>query len=215
MTADEQSAASAAKAAEFANASKLNAEQSKASREETHKLFVEVEKLTGEAVRAAKEETENKGLCITATLALICVGMAAALGITIAAGHVAAFLPRLVTMVLFIAMALASLGFGLFVVGATGSFKGTSSKGGSSYGIETAAPGLVVILCATVVIYFALDKVPSANKGDSRPEAATSGSAHAPIDAGVADVMLDASVDATLDALQADAVVDASGVDAP
>lgn len=64
---------------------------------------------------------------------------------------------RLSTLVCFLAMAFAILGFGLFVIGAVGSFFGNASGKGGSGSIETAAPGLVVIVCASLLIYFALD----------------------------------------------------------
>jgi len=67
---------------------------------------------------------------------------------------------RIAVMVCFLGMAFACLGFGLFLGGATGTFKGNTtgskSKGGS-IDIESTAPGLVVIVCATVLIYFAID----------------------------------------------------------
>jgi hypothetical protein len=66
---------------------------------------------------------------------------------------------HLSTLVIFIAMAFACLGFGLFLVGATGAFKGNAKDAGRTVGLDTAAPGLVVIVCATIVIYLAIDLV--------------------------------------------------------
>lgn len=57
---------------------------------------------------------------------------------------------------LFIAIAFASLGFGLFLIGAEGSFKMEGSVQGKWPGFETTAPGLVVVVCATVVVFLAL-----------------------------------------------------------
>jgi hypothetical protein len=107
--------------------------------------------------------SQDKARKLVATLVVLCLVCATAAGIvTFATGpqsdmdeervHIA-------TMVCFLAMALACFGFGLFLIGATGSFTAKGTKGTQTAGIETAAPGLVVMVCATVVIYFALDLV--------------------------------------------------------
>jgi hypothetical protein len=61
----------------------------------------------------------------------------------------------------FIAMGFASIGFGLFLIRAEGVFRaaGGSEGPGSStkLGIATTAPGLVVMVCATIVLWRALD----------------------------------------------------------
>jgi hypothetical protein len=66
-------------------------------------------------------------------------------------------------LICLLGLAFACLGFGLFLVGATGSFKGSTTNNKSSISVETAAPGLVVMVCATFVIYLATDliKAPS------------------------------------------------------
>lgn len=71
----------------------------------------------------------------------------------------ASYRMHITTLVCFLGMAFACLGFGLFLVGASGSFKGSSTGGGGVINVETAAPGLVVMVCATIVIYLGLDVI--------------------------------------------------------
>jgi len=58
----------------------------------------------------------------------------------------------------FIGMGFACLGFGLFLIRARGSFSasGTAAGAGAPTQLATNAPGLVVVVCATVVIGLAL-----------------------------------------------------------
>ncbi|AGC43176.1 hypothetical protein MYSTI_01844 [Myxococcus stipitatus DSM 14675] len=63
---------------------------------------------------------------------------------------------------MFIAMGFAGLGFGLFLIGAEGLFKltGTVSTPNSTTparaALESTAPGLIVVVCATVILWGAL-----------------------------------------------------------
>lgn len=57
----------------------------------------------------------------------------------------------------FIAMALACLGFALFLIQAQGDFSaGSEDAGGTKRALHTTAPGLVVIICATAVVWISL-----------------------------------------------------------
>lgn len=58
----------------------------------------------------------------------------------------------------FVGLAFASLGFGLFLLRARGSFRARVDGTGSSPPalLESTAPGLIVIVCATVVMWLAL-----------------------------------------------------------
>lgn len=51
----------------------------------------------------------------------------------------------------FVSLAFAALGFGLFLLKAKGSFSGSSDNPGAKLTIQSTAPGLVVIVCATIV----------------------------------------------------------------
>ena len=57
----------------------------------------------------------------------------------------------------FIGMAFACLGFGLFLMRAQGSFGASGGDGTASAALWTNAPGLVVVVCATVVIALSLN----------------------------------------------------------
>jgi hypothetical protein len=58
----------------------------------------------------------------------------------------------------FVAMAFGCLGFGLFLIQARGTFSASHGKGeGHRTAIESTAPGLIVIVCATVIMFLALD----------------------------------------------------------
>ncbi|HTL38641.1 MAG TPA: hypothetical protein VL326_36170 [Kofleriaceae bacterium] len=73
------------------------------------------------------------------------------------------------TLVCFLGMAFACLGFGLFLFGATGAFKGSTADddadperrpdGRPGVNVETTAPGLVVIICATAIIYVGINSL--------------------------------------------------------
>ena len=87
----------------------------------------------------------------------------------------------LAAVALFISVAFAAMGFGLFLIGAQGTFKsgGQTQKEASWLpAFEAGAPGLVLIVCATVVVYLAL-------RADF-PNAAVTG-AESSTDAGRAD----------------------------
>lgn len=58
---------------------------------------------------------------------------------------------------IFVGTSFAALGFALFLIKAEGALRATgASNGGQQGSLETTAPGLIVFLCATVVIYLAL-----------------------------------------------------------
>lgn len=103
---------------------------------------------------------------------------------------------------LFVGIAFAAIGLALFAIGASGTFKSTpatpaatdssgKSKPASALAavpaIEATAPGIVALICATVIIYFALsiaaaapvlstasDAGPSADAGPSPADASPS-----------------------------------------
>jgi hypothetical protein len=57
----------------------------------------------------------------------------------------------------FIGLAFACLGFGLFLIQAQGAFEASGTTGAKSTTLKTSAPGLVVVVCATVVMWLSLE----------------------------------------------------------
>ena len=101
---------------------------------------------------------------------------------------------------LFIAVAFASLGFGLFLIGAEGSFRLQGGQGSRIPLLETTAPGLVVLVCATVVVYLALrvsfqtdtsGPVPGSKTAGGKVSVVTPPVTLPPIDFGPGDAVLD------------------------
>lgn len=127
------------------------------------------------------------------------VGLCVYLLVTFSHGEVNPLVLRLLLSAIacFIAVSFGILGFALFLIQAEGTFKGNVAREGkSALGLETTAPGLIVFLCATVILWLALkmnitlhtDDDPAAKDPPAKDPAAE-------IDAGV-DAALDAVVDA-------------------
>lgn len=157
----EQAKTNDAPPAKSAADAKVSAEQAKAA--ETNARVSAVK-----AAEAAETAMTAQANAKRSTLALSIIGILTTVSV-LAAIYVSSKLIALdpanaeksgrllvTVLVCFLGMGFACLGFGLFVVGASGAFKG-STTGKSVVNVDTAAPGLVVMVCATVVIYLALD----------------------------------------------------------
>jgi hypothetical protein len=161
---------------------------------EEHKLAAEA------AATSAARSAAQRPWALVVTSVLTGMSLLAAFGV--AAKLIFSSAPQevthrieLSTLVCFLGMAFACLGFGLFLIGATGAFKGSTTGKQSAINVETAAPGLVVMVCATIVIYLALDSIKPPAPVAVAPAAATEAKATVPGDAGALDATGDATID--------------------
>lgn len=104
------------------------------------------------------------GTYLSAALAFVCIFGAGALCLkvlVIADGDIDVLVLRLLMscVACAIAMGFACLGFGLFLIRARGEFRATSGGAAPATAartIESNAPGLIVVVCATVIMWLAL-----------------------------------------------------------
>jgi hypothetical protein len=97
---------------------------------------------------------------------------------------------------LFIAVAFAALGFGLFLIGAQGDFEVQGPAESKLPSLRTSAPGLAMMVCATFVVYLALKvsfEVTQKGTGSGDLDQAPSVSSAPEVDLGAVTQFLDKS----------------------
>jgi hypothetical protein len=101
----------------------------------------------------------------TAALTLVCIVFALALCAFVIYGAMQGRSSELMIRLLmsciacFVGLAFASLGFGLFLLRARGGFRARVERGDGTPApalLESTAPGLVVVVCATIILWLAL-----------------------------------------------------------